>query len=56
MTLKFRVANLKSRQGIVTIDLLNSRTVKVFASCRTAVLRLVIFTVTLEPKNLKFQI
>jgi hypothetical protein len=29
---------------------LNSRTVKVFASCRTAVLRLVIFTLTLARK------
>jgi hypothetical protein len=31
----------------VIIRFLNSRTVKVFASCRTAVLRLVIFTLTL---------
>jgi hypothetical protein len=29
-----------------TIHLLNSRTVKVFASCHTVVLRLVIFTLT----------
>jgi hypothetical protein len=40
--------------------LLNSRTVKVFASCRTAVLRLVIFTLTLEQKfeisNLKLSL
>jgi hypothetical protein len=33
-----------------TIHLLNSRTVRVFASCRTAVLRLVIFTSTLAQK------
>jgi hypothetical protein len=32
------------------IHLLNSRTVKVFTSCRTAVLRLVIFTLTLAQK------
>jgi hypothetical protein len=44
----------------LTIHLLNSRTVKVFASCRTAVLRLVIFTLTLAQKfeisNLKLSL
>jgi hypothetical protein len=35
---------------MITIHLLNFRTVKVFASCRTAVLRLVIFTLTLAQK------
>jgi hypothetical protein len=33
-----------------TIRFLNSRTVKVFASCRTVVLRLTIFTLTLAQK------
>jgi hypothetical protein len=43
-----------------TIHLLNSRTVKVFGSCRTAVPRLVIFTLTLaqefENSNLKLSL
>jgi hypothetical protein len=34
-----------------TIHLLNSRIVKVFTSCRTAVLKLVIFTFTLAQKS-----
>jgi hypothetical protein len=38
------------RESPCIIHLLNSRTVKVFASCRTAVLRLVIFTLTLAQK------
>jgi hypothetical protein len=42
------------------IRFLNFRTVKVFASCRTAVLRLVIFTLTLAQKfeisNLKLSL
>jgi hypothetical protein len=54
--------NLELRQTILstTIHLLNSRTVKVFASCRTVVQRLVIFTVTLVQKleisNLKLSL
>jgi hypothetical protein len=45
---------------VTIIHLLNSRTVKVFASCRTAILRLVIFTLTLAQKfeisNLKLSL
>jgi hypothetical protein len=48
------------RAEVCIIRFLNSRTVKVFASCRTAVLRLVIFTLTLvqtfEISNLRLSL
>jgi ABC-type iron transport system FetAB permease component len=48
------------RTYILIVHLLNSRTVKVFASCRTVVQRLVIFTLTLVQKleisNLKLSL
>jgi hypothetical protein len=49
-----------NRKTDVIVHLLNSRTVKVFASCRTVVQRLVIFTLTLVQKleisNLKLSL
>jgi hypothetical protein len=44
-----KISKLKLKQ-VLSIYLITSRTVEVFVSCRTAVLRLVIFTLTLAQK------